>query len=176
MLKLLICSLLSFSAFGSTVEVFTTGQNIEAAKLNDNFQHINKKAMIQLNRFDAYSTVSPSNITWQESFFGHKITVSGATLSFAETGIYELSFNARNASDVWSRVMVRDSNNVIRGQSPDFGGSNANSATTFLFNVIDTSLNHFVVMQAPAGGTINIIKPAAGGTAKSIGVVIKKID
>ena len=133
-------------------------------------------ARIQVHRNNGVNIGSGliQNMFWESGSFASNITNSGAEIKFANKGIYEVTISMRNASDVWTRWIARDSANVIKGQSVEFGGGNTSSSVTFLFEVTNETLNHYLALHAVAGAVSVVTPPTAG--PRTILATIKKID
>ena len=177
-MKIIILSLfVTFNVYADLPHDFSvkSGTEIKAQDFSDSFEHIDKKAHIELNRNTGTTFGTGNNdIYWSIAPHSHKISMSANNLTFTETGLYEITIGLRLPVDLWMSFFMEDSSGANLGQSNAFGGSPSSSTVKFLFSVANIHNTASLVLKVY--GSNGYVSSPPAGYGPAIKAVIKKID
>lgn len=137
--------------------------------------------MIKNGAFSIGAGASGSVISFDGAVANKKITVSGSSINFQETGIYQVTVFYRSISDVWTKHSIRDTSGNVKGESA-LGGSGQNypPIRSFLCTIDNTGLTYNLNIYAELGDSVLAPSPATppnfGTTTRTMDVVITKIS
>jgi hypothetical protein len=141
----------------------------------------NDVAYAQFNKISAQAfTSGHQNILLDETFVNKNITLSSNQITFALSGVYQITAGMRfanDAGDVWTGVNLWSSTTGIVGNSYGTGnvsGEPGPGSWTFLANITNISVQYFIRLYR-AGSVMSQQTPDTNA-GRAIAVTIVKVS